>query len=831
MSKSTISISFKLDGQDKTFDVLKKEADGFREAIEATLNPLQRLKRDVLDLNQVSQSINTLASSFNGIVSQLGLLTAEAQKDIESETKLAQAMRNTMSATDDEIESVKKLCDAQERVGVVSADVQMSGAQELATYLEMSDNLKRLIPVMNDMIAQQIGIGASAESAAGIASMLGKVMNGQTEALSRYGYKFDEAQKQILKFGTESERAAVLAEVVEQSVSGMNEALGKTDAGKAEQWRAFIGGLASDAGRLIQRLEPTLVAFGSLVNTVAAIGQMGTGLKAMQKALAGLGITRLATSITAANRAAVSFAANGLKMTTSNARALITAFGSARRATVALRAAMGGLAALAAGALALALSKIISRHREQKEAADAAAQSYRDSFSAVESARSELQSTIAAIKAFNGTSDEQKALIDQLNTRWGDTFGTFTTLSDWYDVLSKKIDTYCQKLALQTELEQINARIGDSILRKRQLEENASTLPDAVTQTIAGPGTSYSTSVPNLKKLGLLDEASSLGEGIEADKRRLSELLSELAGIDASLKAPLEGTKTAVSSVSDSAKTLADDIAALRRSVKADIEVNRTFNGGLNEQDVIIRSMESGITALIRKYGLENEAVQGLVAEYGALLRSRQSIDGALPVLPGITAPATTGDGGLKGDRDITPVIKVDKVNAATEALGALSSTMGSLASAVGEGAAQWLNWLGSLLTAVGQALPQIAALVAARKAEATANAEAAVTGAAASVAGVPGVGAIMAAASVASVLAAIASVPKFASGGIVSGPTLALVGEYPGAAHNPEVIAPVDKLSGLIGRSVGTGEVHFRIEGRDLVGVLNRVGNLDRRS
>lgn len=62
------------------------------------------------------------------------------------------------------------------------------------------------------MIAQQYGLESSAEGATQIATMLGKVMNGQTEALSRYGYKFDEVQKEILQFGTESERAAVLAQ-------------------------------------------------------------------------------------------------------------------------------------------------------------------------------------------------------------------------------------------------------------------------------------------------------------------------------------------------------------------------------------------------------------------------------------------------------------------------------------------------------------------------------------------------------------------------------------------------------------------------------------------
>jgi len=42
--------------------------------------------------------------------------------------------------------------------------------------------------------------------------------------------------------------------------------------------------------------------------------------------------------------------------------------------------------------------------------------------------------------------------------------------------------------------------------------------------------------------------------------------------------------------------------------------------------------------------------------------------------------------------------------------------------------------------------------------------------------------------------------IPAFAEGGIVSGPTLGLMGEYPGASSNPEVIAPLDKLKSMIG-------------------------------
>ena len=72
------------------------------------------------------------------------------------------------------------------------------------------------------------------------------------------------------------------------------------------------------------------------------------------------------------------------------------------------------------------------------------------------------------------------------------------------------------------------------------------------------------------------------------------------------------------------------------------------------------------------------------------------------------------------------------------------------------------------------------------------------------------------------SIVQAIGVMP-FANGGVVSGPTLALVGEYAGASNNPEVIAPLDKLRTMLqpqGAVIG-GNVHFEIDGRKLVGVL----------
>lgn len=169
------------------------------------------------------------------------------------------------------------------------------------------------------------------------------------------------------------------------------------------------------------------------------------------------------------------------------------------------------------------------------------------------------------------------------------------------------------------------------------------------------------------------------------------------------------------------------------------------------------------------------------------------------------------------------------------QGLGSMVSLMQNLSGVVGESAGAWLSWGASLLQSIAQAIPQIIALtntqVASAITQVTANTAVAGSGAAASVASIPIVGWIMAGAAVASVIATLAALPKpkpMANGGIAYGTTFAMVGEYPGAANNPEVIAPLSKLRQLIESDSGGmgGTVEFVIKGNRLAGVLSKEGN-----
>lgn len=81
-------------------------------------------------------------------------------------------------------------------------------------------------------------------------------------------------------------------------------------------------------------------------------------------------------------------------------------------------------------------------------------------------------------------------------------------------------------------------------------------------------------------------------------------------------------------------------------------------------------------------------------------------------------------------------------------------------------------------------------------------------------------------------VLSSFASIPKFAAGGIVSGPTMGIMGEYAGARSNPEVIAPLNKLQGMLDTGGGGGAftLETKVSGQDLLLVLQRAEKQNKR-
>ena len=222
--------------------------------------------------NEVKREVQTLQSDVVGKLGasfgKLGGLIAAAfsvgaiisfanecrnayDTSVEMQTKLETVMRQRMKATDEEIEKIRELNSVLQSRGVIEDDIAAAGAQQLATFLNTSSSLEVLIPAMENLVAQQKGFNATTSDAVNVGNLMGKVMQGQTSALTRVGITFTEAQEAVLKYGNEQERAAMLAQVITDNVGNMNEALGNTPQGQMLQMKNTWGDIQENIGNIL----------------------------------------------------------------------------------------------------------------------------------------------------------------------------------------------------------------------------------------------------------------------------------------------------------------------------------------------------------------------------------------------------------------------------------------------------------------------------------------------------------------------------------------------------------------------------------------------------
>lgn len=213
-------------------------------------------------IKSAGRSITTTMSVYGvaGIYAGSRLIEmSEAQA--QAEQKLTEIYKSRMGVGKKAVASTLALASAEQKAGVVGDEVQLAAAQQLATYAKYPGTVNTMLPALNDLLVQQKGLNGTQEDATALANLFGKAMMGQTGALKRAGISFTKAQEEVLKMGTEEEKAAMIAEVVNQNVGQMNEQFAKTDAGKIQQAKNALGDMGEQIGAVLLPAVADLVSW------------------------------------------------------------------------------------------------------------------------------------------------------------------------------------------------------------------------------------------------------------------------------------------------------------------------------------------------------------------------------------------------------------------------------------------------------------------------------------------------------------------------------------------------------------------------------------------
>lgn len=461
-------VSFTIKVDDKgTLKKVTMDAEQLGRAVRSVQDDSEKAKRSVLTWAETAQAIDVLQSSIGELQGVVSDLTSAYQVQLVAETQIETIMRQRMAATDEQIQSIKNLCSAQQELGVIGDEVQLSGAQQMATFLQNKRSLDVLIPAMNNLLAQQNGLNATNQDAVSIGNMMGKAMQGQVEILQRVGITFDESQKKVLQYGTESERAAMLAKVITQNVGNMNAELAKTDAGKQKQLENTLGDIKEQMGALVQGIAPYVTMASQITVTITGVVKLTTSLYAATKAFG-----TVTVAVEAASRAKVGMTAI-VRVLTATLNGEAVGATTAAVATRALSVAVKGLlistgVGIAIVALTEAINYLMNSSDEAADKVDGlteaeqrAKQAHQQTAQEIAGVRSEMDMNILKLKSFKGSKEEEKKLVGEMNTKYGEAMGYYSTVAQWYTALTKNSKMYCDQMINEITLRKLANEAAD----------------------------------------------------------------------------------------------------------------------------------------------------------------------------------------------------------------------------------------------------------------------------------------------------------------------------------------------------------------------------------
>lgn len=805
--KSTISITFKLDGDGNGFKTLAQDANGLKQAITATLSEAKQLKGNVINFAALATGIDAAQRSFGQLQSLMGDLSKSYQQQEIAETQLTTVMRQRMGATDEEIASIKQLASEQQKLGVIGDEVQLAGAQQVATFLKEKSSIDTLLPAMNNLLAQQHGVNSTTNDAVSVANLMGKAMQGQVSALTRVGITFSEAEAQVLKYGTESERAAVLAQVITNNVGDMNAQLAATDSGRQAQLANKLGDIKEQLGALANGAMPFVTIASSTITALASITTLSSGIKTLTTTVyASVKAFAVSTAAVIKNKVATAAAAVAQK-TVAIATKAWTAV--QKVLNLVLSANPIGIVITAIGGLVAALVAAYNNSEDFrnicnqvwgviKPLADAIMGSLVKAFQWLIDKAKQAWQWLSNILGLGGKKAEVTVDVkttgggvdvDALAGKYANAGKTTGTGG------SKKASTGAAAAAAEPSgiIGQLEAQVADA--RKRLEEATSEAAIEAINHEIAA----YESQLDKYRSLGV-EVAEEVSKGVEdhgpiwkADAATLADISGNLEILQAKLQtASVQEAATINKEIAlwnekaDAIKHAGEE--AEKASVTAGSALRSTWGGLKN-----VGSGVESITDAIENDGSAWKKLSGIVDGFFSIVDGIKGVIAIIQMLTGITEAHTAA--------------KTAEAAAVTAEAGAE-------------------------VAAGTQKIATNSAVAASNLALATTNTLAAGSGAASAVSSIPLVGPALAVAAIAAVIGAILAIPKFAKGGLAYGPTLGLFGEYAGAANNPEVVAPLDKLRGML-QPAGDmgGRVRFTIEGRTLVGILEKETDLRRRS
>jgi len=210
-----------------------------------------------------------VTAAVYGVVRFLKDCTKEYQDAEAAQAKLVHAVVDVTGATQDQLQATMDLIDQLEIKGVLDGDVIKAGVAQLSTFGLSNKAVRGLSESLADLTVNQYGVNASSEQCEASANMMAKALNGQFGVLEKSGIRFTEAQKQLIKFGTEEEKVTAINEGFAQNLKYTNEIAMQTSEGMRAHLIVQMGNMKETIGKVVTgAIDPLLRSFSKWIDNM-----------------------------------------------------------------------------------------------------------------------------------------------------------------------------------------------------------------------------------------------------------------------------------------------------------------------------------------------------------------------------------------------------------------------------------------------------------------------------------------------------------------------------------------------------------------------------------
>ena len=257
----------------KTIGVLLSLKDQFTTPLQKATKSVKNMDRQLEKAgNQIKAFGNRVKAGMKSVAKWaaigFGALTAaagvfikqsiDAAKDkLKADKLLETNLMKQANFKKEHIQMLKDEASALQDVGVVGDDVAVAGAGQLAIYKLKAEQIKTILPVIDDMVAKEKGFNGTQEDAIAMADVFGKAVEGKTKGLVKYGVSLTDAEEKLFKTMKREQRAEFLNKKLTAAIGGTNKALRETDEGKIVAAKGAWGDMQEELGK---KLMPKLGA-------------------------------------------------------------------------------------------------------------------------------------------------------------------------------------------------------------------------------------------------------------------------------------------------------------------------------------------------------------------------------------------------------------------------------------------------------------------------------------------------------------------------------------------------------------------------------------------